>query len=275
MKKHLLTIMSLLPLICSYSQKKDSVDHAFIQRLSLNSNHFSISVMPFLPQNVKITNSSNQYIYKPSVSMGLEIGINYRIYLGNRYAFITGLHGGFNNRYYRFAVAKDKFTPSLVNDFDEASRLHTKSSDYFLSTPALIEKQWQNKSNSQWNIFIGLNLRHHSLAGRANEYLYVENEDHEWPAILEKHIVKTMNNEFLLSFNAGGGYSIFLKNYNLLRFNISGNFSPTTLLKYEYKVPTTPQNPPGGTYTVNLRYIGISVEYIFTGALYRLKRIEE
>lgn len=275
MKKVTLPIIALLSFVATYSQQTDSLDKGIIKEALFSSSHFSFSVMPFIPPAVTITNSSNQYIYKPLVFIGFEVGIHYRVNLPGSYVFVTGLNGGTNNRNFRFAITKDKFIPSLQRDMDLNNGAENKKTDYFVSIPLLIEKLWKTRRSNHWNAFAGINARYYWIKATSYEAWGTGDATGYAVLFLEQDLVKYNNNKLLFSINTGAGYSLLLKNYNFLRFNLIVNLSPAKLIKYNYKVPITGQEPLTGTYTLNTSYVGVGVEYIFTGTKKKIKQMLE
>ncbi|HEV8082836.1 MAG TPA: hypothetical protein VGP55_06530, partial [Chitinophagaceae bacterium] len=75
-----------------------------------------------------------------------------------------------------------------------------------------------------------------------------------------------------INFNVGGGYSIFLSNYNFLRVNLTANFSATKVVNFNYTIDVSGKPQSSGTYSANLSYVGLSINYIFTGVNKRLLR---
>lgn len=276
MKNILLALVVSQCYVCASAQNKDSMNNAFALQESIIGSHLSFSVSPFLPGNVKITNTSDQYIYKPFVSIGLEIGINYRFNLGKGYTLVAGLHEGNYKRSFRFITTKNKFNPQLQNDvfLSEKTREENILTDYFASLPVLLEKQWENKKNNLWSIFAGMNVRRYWLKAFNDEWWALNDVSGGGTVVLHKKLLERNDNKLLFNFNFGGGYSIFLKNYDFLRFGISVNYSPDHLLQYKYTVPFAAQPQPGGTYTVNMSYVAINVEYTITGTKVKLRKMQ-
>ena len=262
-----------------YAQDKDSSDRFFASQQSLKGSQIGFSFSTIIPGSGNITNTSSQYTYKPFAFVGAEAGINYRHGLSNGYALVTGLHGGKYKRSFRFVTTKDKFNPQLQNDvyITEKHFGENVTTDYFASLPVLLEKQWQNKKCNRWGIFAGLSVRRYWVEAVAvnGEYWLINDLNGGATAVLHRELLSRNDNKLLLNFNTGAGYSIFLNNYNFLRFALTVNYSPAHLLQYKYTVPFATEPQPGGTYTVNMNYVGLSIEYSFTNIKAKLRMEEE
>jgi hypothetical protein len=81
------------------------------------------------------------------------------------------------------------------------------------------------------------------------------------------------NNAPWVNYNIGGGYSLFLSNYNFLRINVIANLSAKKLVNFNYTINVTGKPQSTGTYSANLSYIGVSLNYIFTGANKKLVKL--
>lgn len=278
MKYILSVLVGTVCCVALYAQDKDSSDRVFASQESFIGSQIGFSFSTIIPGSGNITNTSSQYTYKPFAFVGAEAGINYRLGLSNGYALVVGLHGGKYKRSFRFVTTKDKFNPQLQNDvyLTEKQIGGSVTTDYFASLPVLLEKQWQNKKSNRWSIFAGLNVRRYWVeAVIGDEYWLINDLNGGATIVLHRELLARNDNKLLLNFNTGVGYSIFLNNYNFLRFALTANYSPAHLLQYKYTVPFATQPQPGGTYTVTMNYIGLSIEYSFTNIKATLKRMEE
>ena len=91
------------------------------------------------------------------------------------------------------------------------------------------EKRWTRKNNSTWNVDAGLNVR---FDPNEEGYIY---DYGGWDVNGQYLPVLSMDGDIgnnwkpWLNYNIGGGYSMFLSNYNFLRINLLVNFSATKI----------------------------------------------
>lgn len=276
MKSVSLAAIALISFISSYAQQPDSLDKNAIKELLFSSPHLSFSITPFLPPVFTITNTSDQYIYTPVKFIGFEAGIHYRINLGNNYTIVTGVNAGVSKRGFHFFISKEKFTPTLWSDMDIKRSDMTNRTNHFISIPATIEKQWETKKGNYWHLLTGISLRYYT-AEKSLATWRTQDESFSPYAILflEHEMIKNNTKKLLPGLNTGAGYSILLKNHDLLRLNLNANLSPAKLIVANYKVPISNQEPLTGTYTLHTSYVGLGVEYIFTGARKKIRDMLE
>ena len=260
--------------INSFAQHKVDLRKEGISKVLFKRNYFSFYLSPYVSKKGKTVYKSGPYSVSAANSSGIEGGGNYFINFNNNYSLITGAHAGFSGRNFKLFISKADFNPSLQNDINFRGRL-TKDYDLYLSAPIWFEKRWIKKNNTTWNADAGINVRFDP-----NEEFYFYDYggidiNGQYDPVLSMGGYVGNNWKPWINFNIGGGYSFFLSNYNFLRVNLLANFSATKIVNFNYTIDVSGKPQSTGTYSANLSYIGLSINYILTGTNKRLVKLYE
>lgn len=274
MKRYLTLCTVLFYGLTSIGQDAKARRKAAVEQTLYSGSHFSLSLIPHLTQKAKTTRNTGTYAIGSSNMEGLEVGANYHINFSKSYSLLIGLHGGASGRNHRLFIPKEDYTPQLEHDVDDWGVM-TRVFDFYLSAPVLVEKRWQHRGNNYWNLNAGVNVRYYPEdIGDESAYLQA---DVNGQMVKVFSLDATVGNELKpwLNYNLGGGYSWLLGNNNFLRLNLLANFSPVKMVRGGYQINVTGKEPTTGTYSANLSYLGLSVNYIFTGSNKRLRKLYE
>lgn len=258
----------------TFAQKTDLIKEN-ISKVLFKGNYFSFYFSPYISQKAKCVKQSGTYSLNASKSSGIEAGGNYFINFNENYSLILGAHAGFSGRNFKLFISKPDFNPNLKNDINFRGAL-TKDYDLYLSALVWFEKRWIMKKNNTWNVDAGVNVRFDpNDEGYGYDYGGI-NVNGQGVLVLDMGGDVGNNGKPWLNYNIGGGYSIFLSNYNFLRFNLVTNFSATKVVNFNYTIDVTGKPESTGIYSANQSYIGLSISYILTGSNKRLlKHYEE
>lgn len=256
-----------------FAQNNNSIKEN-ISKVLFKGNYFGFYLNPYLAQKGKPVRQSGAYSLGASNTPGMEVGGNYFINFNETYSLIVGAHAGFSGRNFELFVSKSDFNPNLQNDINFRGRL-TKDYDIYLSVPIWFEKRWTRKKNNTWNLDAGINVRFDP-----DEAIYIYDYggfdvNGQYVPVLDLEGWAGNNLKPWLNYNIGGGYSMFLRNYNFIRINLVANFSATKVVNFNYTIDVTGKPQSTGTYSARLSYIGLSFNYIFTNANKRLLTLYE
>jgi hypothetical protein len=254
------------------AQPKDNLRRQAISQVLFKGCYFSFYLSPYLAEKAKTVMQSGNYSIHSTYAKGLEAGGNLFINFNKKYSLITGLHAGFSGRNAALFVPKADFNPNLKTDAN-MSFAFARDYDLYLTLPIWFEKRWSGKKFDQWNLDAGVNVRYYP-----DDIFYIYNF---WQEDVNDQYVQVFsmdgevgNNYALwLNYNIGGGYSFFLSNYNFLRINVIANLSAKKIANFNYSITVSGKPESTGTYSANLSYIGISLNYIFTGANKKLVKL--
>lgn len=263
----------LVTILHAFAQNSDLINEN-ISKVLFKGSYFSFYLSPYISQKGKCLKQSGAYTLNASKSSGIEAGGNYFINFNENYSLIMGAHAGFSGRNFKLFIAKTDFNPNLENDINFRGTL-TRDFDIYLSAPIWFEKRWIKKNNSIWNLDAGINVRFDpNDEGFGYDYGGM-NVNGQGILVLDMEGDVGNNAKPWLNYNIGGGYSVFLSNYNFIRINLIANFSTTKIANFNYTINVTGKPSSTGTYSANLSYIGLSIIYILTGTNKRLLKLYE
>ena len=245
-----------------------------IPKVLFHGSWFGFYLSPYSAEIGKPIRQSGPYSLSAANIPGIEAGANYFINFNKDYSLIVGAHVGFSGRDFKLFIPKSDFNPNLQNDINFRGAL-TKDYDIYLSAPIWAERRWAGKNNSTWNVDAGINVRFDpNEEGYGYDYGGFDVNGQYVPVLSMDGYIGN-NWKPWINFNIGGGYSLFLSNYNFLRINLLANFSATKVVNFNYTIDVTGKPQSTGTYSANLSYVGLSFSYIFTGANKRLLKLYE
>ena len=258
-------------LACTTAFAQDSLDLA---KLIYTTNHISIDLIPQLVQKAGITRNKGDYQLGSSHMHGVEIGATYHINFNKYYSLVVGLHGGASARNYLLHIPKEDFDPPAPHDYDD-NGAWSRSYDFYLSAPVLLETRWWYHKRKFWNANAGINIRFYpdEIYEITNGASYDGNGDRVQVFTLD--LLISSNFKPWLTYAAGGGHSWILGNYNMLSLSFLANFSATKLVDGTYRITVPGQPVTEGTYSAKLSYIGLSINYTLTGANRTLRKLYE
>lgn len=258
--------------VVSFAQQNVNLRTQAISKVLFKGNYFAFYLSPYISQKAKAVRQSGAYSLGAANSSGIEAGGNYFINFNDNYSLITGAHAGFSGRNFKIFILKSDFTPNLQNDINYKGRL-TKDYALYLSAPVWFERRWIKKNNTTWNVDVGINLRFNP---EEVFYFYdygAQDVNGQYNPVLNLEGSVGNNIKPWINYNVGAGFSLFLSNYNFIRINLIANFSATKIVDFNYEINVSGKPQSTGTYSSNLFYIGLSINYILTGANKRLLKL--
>lgn len=253
-----------------YAQQTDNnVRSNVIIKELFNGAYFSFYANYYGVNNAKIVKESGNYSLRSTKVGGIEGGAGFFMNFNNDYSIITGIHAGAAGRNAGIFISKSDFNPALRQDFNVPLSFG-KDYTFYLSAPVWVEKRWMKRNFNHWNADLGVNIRYHPgdvgfVYLAAGQDIYGQTK----PVLILEGSVGN-NIKPWINYNISGGYSWFLSNYNFLRVNLIADFSATKVVKFDYSIDVSGKPENTGTYSSNLSYLGISINYILTGANKRL-----
>ena len=245
-----------------------------VENIIYKKNHFSFSLIPQLVQKAKIARTTGTYELRSSVQRGIEIGFNYHVNLKKNLSIIFGLHGGVSFRNYILHIPGGDFTPPLNYDYDD-NGAPTREGDFYLSVPMFFEKRWIYSERKFLNFNLGFNVRFSLSEAGESIGAYIHDNNGNIIHVYEMNLEVGHNSKPWIDYNIGGGHSWILGNYNILQVKLLMNFSSTSLTKGTYKITVPGKPDTEGTYKGRLSFMGLSFNYVLTGANKTLRKMYE
>lgn len=271
-----LFIIYLTSLICFSSiAQNNKIDKKIkIEDIIHKRDHFSFTLISQIVPKAKINRIDGTYDLGSSIDRGLEIGVNYHVNLKNDLSIIFGLHGGASSRNYKLHIPKNDFNPPQQYDVDDSPKAN-RESDFYLSAPVFVEKSWMYSKRKAWNLNAGFNIRFYpDDLGEGISY-GIQDANGNYVQVFDLELDVTNDLKPWIDYNVGGGHAWILKNYNIFKLDLLMNFSFKNLTKGTYLI-TVPGKPDTyGTYKGRLSFLGLSFNYILTGANKTLRKMYE
>ena len=221
----------------------------------------------------QLTKISGDHPVSSSAAAGLQLSFKYQINFNDKYSLITGTEASLLGRNFNTSFSKNDFSPPLVSDY--STRGSSTIQDLVFSLPVMLEKRWLYCNTKflfadagiRLNFSLGADLDIYSIAllntangiyhvGGVN--VYSNNDAQPW-----------------ISFPINVGHAWLAKNNNLLQLAICSNISFTKYVNGRYHIDIPNQPLTEGNYSSTGSFIGLSFNYVFTNANYRIRKAYE
>lgn len=169
---------------------------------------------------------------------------------------------------------KNDFSPPLIRDYNIGSG-NSYLTVLTLSLPVLFERRWFYKRDDY--IFGNSGVRINFSTGADFDIFPIVLTDTNNRFVNVGGVDVYANNDAKpwLSFPISVGNSWLLKNNNLLQLAICANISFTKYVNGKYQVVIPGKPITTGNYSSTGSFIGLSLNYCFTNANYRIRKVIE
>src|SRR6187399_909728 len=258
--RHFLLCLSLLLTRICFCQTVDTKTISDAQH-ETKQNNFGIEVIASILPPAKITREEGKYVLKSHLQSSYDLGINYLHHLKNDLIFSTGFH---------FIIGKRNFFANIpstdINFWDGGISIEEKELWGGFRIPFLLEKKLNAKKTNPFYIKAGVTLRYSGLMSDESYGLIAIDSNYRSNDVFNADISARNNGIPWITFLAGLSKSILLNNKNVFSIGLQADISTTYFLKSNYEI-TIPNKPvTSGTYKINGSSVGLSVQYVFTGA---------
>jgi hypothetical protein len=244
-----------------------------LEKYIFKSNHLQFNFALLSTFKAQLTKISGDHPVGSSAAAGLQLSFKYQINFNDKYSLITGTEANLPGRNFNTSFSKNDFSPPLVSDY--STKGTSVIQDLILSLPVMLEKRWLYSSTKflfadagiRLNFSLGADLDIYSidLSNTANGIyhvggvnVYSNNDAQPW-----------------ISFPINFGYAWLLKNNNLMQLAICSNISFTKYVNGRYHIDIPNQPLTEGNYSSTGSFIGLSFNYVFTNANYRIRKAYE
>jgi len=244
-----------------------------LEKYIFKSNHIQFNFALLSTFKAQLTKISGDHPVSSSAAAGLQLSFKYQINFNDKYSLITGAEASLPGRNFNTSFSKNDFSPPLVSDYN--TKGSSTIQDLVLSLPVMLEKRWLY-SNTKFlfadagirlNFSLGADLDIYAIAlpntangiynvGGVN--VYSNNDANPW-----------------ISFPINVGHGWLVKNNNLLQLAICSNISFTKYVNGRYHIDIPNQPLTEGNYSSTGSFIGLSFNYVFTNANYRIRKAYE
>jgi hypothetical protein len=264
--------------VCLYysanAQEKKINRSEILSHYVFKSNHIRFEASGISVLNAKLKNEIGNYPVKTSFAAGLALSFKYQFNFNNNYGILFGPEAIVAGRNFITSFNKNDFSPPLENDYN-LTGLNSYLADLILCFPVMLERRILYKPSRcvfldggiRLNVSTGADLAIFSIvipdanngfydAGGVN--VYANNDAQPW-----------------LSIPLQAGHAWLLKNNNLLQVSICSNISFTKYVNGTYSIEIPGRQLTSGSYSSTGTFIGLSLNYVFTNANYRIRKAYE
>ena len=238
------------------------------------SNHIRVEGSSFSTFKARIKNETGAQKVSSSGTPGISISFKYSINFNNTLSLLTGVEAIISGRNFITSIKKDDFTPPLLSDFN-VKGLNSYYPDLILSVPVLLEKR-KLYSKTKFIFFSG-GIRINVSTGADFEglSLLVTRADGSFYDAGGYDLYANNDKKPWLSIPLNAGHAWLLKNNNLVQLSICSNISFTKYVNGTYSIEIPGRPATTGLYSTTGSFIGLSLNYVFTNANYRIRKAYE
>ncbi len=261
-KKNFLLFFAFLFTNESFSQT-DSLPVNLPKQIRFNKGNFGIESTASILPPAKIINTGGNYTLKSQLQSSYDLGINYNRDINNKLTVVAGFHFIVGKWNLLLNVPPQDLGPNYT---DGRRIIEFKELWGAIRLPLLVEHKIGDLKRNPLFIRSGLNLRYSGLMSDLDVSSSITDSNNQSTRLFSGSFEQRNNNKPWLTFLAGAGKSFTLKNNNKFSVCLQADISPVYFLKGNYEI-TIPQKPVStGIYKVSGTSLGLSVQYIFTGA---------
>jgi hypothetical protein len=257
--------------IAAQDKRKDQIDKMAI---AFKGNHIAFNFALLSCKKARVNSKSGSHPLTAKAAPATLLGIKYHVNFNRKLGLVIGPEVLIAGRNFIMSINKNDFSPPLQENYN-LGYWNSLAPDLVFRFPVVIERR------------VHYSKRKYLFAGTGIALNYSTGADF----YLVKIIVIDVNNSF---YDAGGldvnanndqkpwvsypvniGHAWLLRNNNLLQLSICSNISFTKYVNgtYEINIPNKPLTT--GNYSSTASYIGLSMNYVFTSANYRLRKLYE
>ncbi len=236
--------------------------------------HIQLNYSTFACFKSRVKEETGNYPVSTRASLGLVFGCKYQVNINNRHSLMVGPEAIFLGRNFYVDFNKNDFSPPLIRDYNIGSG-NSYLTVLTLSLPVLFERRWFYKRDDY--IFGNSGVRINFSTGADFDIFPIVLTDTNNRFVNVGGVDVYANNDAKpwLSFPISVGNSWLLKNNNLLQLAICANISFTKYVNGKYQVVIPGKPITTGNYSSTGSFIGLSLNYCFTNANYRIRKVIE
>lgn len=250
-------------------QKKD-----YLKDYVFKGNHLQFNFAGLSTFKAQLKKQTGDYPVKSTATPGILLSFKYSRNFNNNYSLITGPEAIILGRNFNATFYKDDFSPPLIADYNLRG-LRSYFADLTLCLPVVVERRWLYASRKFLFADAGLRLSFSLGADIEGFSVTLQNTANGFYTVADVTVTANNDAKPWLSFPLNLGHSWLLKNNNLLQLSICSNISFTKYVNGNYTIDVPNKPITGGNYSSTGTYIGLSFNYVFTSANYRIRKAYE
>ena len=268
---YFLIFIFLFPLVNISAQVNSIQRGNLLNEIVFKGNHIQFNFSLLSAFKARLKEISGHYPVNTTTTPGLQLGFKYQVNFNNNYSLITGPEAVITGRNFTVSFSKNDFSPPLTGDY-RFKGSESYLSDLILSLPVLFEKRYLYKKTKFFFVNGGLRLNFSTGPDFDIFSFLVQNTNNDFINAAEINVTANNDAKPWISFPMNAGHGWLLKNNNILQLAICSNLSFTKFVNgvYQVNIPNKPLTE--GKYSSTGSYIGLSMNYVFTNANYRIRK---
>jgi hypothetical protein len=253
------------------TRKKDIEKENLLSGQVFKGNHIRLDFAPLSTFRARLNNQSGDYPVGATRTRGWLLSFKYAINFNNYYSLITGAEATLAGRNLTTFFNKNDFSPPLIDDY-WIGRKGMVTWDMLLSLPILMQKRMIYAKRKYVFAEAGIRLNFSTGADSDFSSIILMNTNNGYYDGGGWDVYANNDAKPWLSYPVNIGHAWLLKNNNLLQLAVCSNISFTKYVNGAYYIDIPGRPLIEGKYSSNGSYIGLSVNYIFTSANYRIRK---
>jgi hypothetical protein len=246
----------------------------FLSDYVFKGNHLQFNFAALSTCKARLKNQTGSHPVSSSATLGLLLSFKYNVNFNNDYSLVTGPEAMILGRNFFLSFDKNDFSPPLAQDYNIRGR-NSYLTALIISLPVLLEKRWVYAKTKY--LFGGAGVRFNFSTGADFDIFSIILKNTNNNYIDVGSVVVFANNDAKpwVSFPVSVGHSWLLKNNNLLQLAICSNISFTKYVNGTYQIVIPGKPLTTGRYSSTGSFVGLSLNYVFTNANYRIRKTYE
>lgn len=281
MKSHIIDISSLLHMrlisvitvVCliqseivqSQIRKEDYLSHYVFK-----GNHLGLVVSALSVAPAQLSKKVGEYPISTDRSLGIGLGVHYSINLANEHFLRIGIESQILGSNIALDYDQNNFSPSLIRNY----KITGKESYMPISVIGVSVLFGLRKLSIRGFATVDAGLKGNVSSGADASKLVFPLKRIDGTSVNGGQVVVNANNETKpwISFTSNAGYFWLLRNNNLLGISLVTNLSLSKVVSGSYSMRPKETFTISGAYASRGSFLGISLNYIFTNANYRIRK---
>jgi hypothetical protein len=253
------------------AQQKRLHRENFLTDFVFTGNHIQFNFSTLSVLKARLQNETGSHPVNTKAALGLALGFKYQINFNNEYSLIFGPEAVLSGRNFFTAFNKNDFSPPLIDDF-EIKGINSYDGVVIFKLPVLAEKRWLY--NNTKYLFAGAGACLNVSTGGDFEIgsITLINTNNGFYDAGGVDVYANNDAKPWVSFPLNAGHAWLLKNNNVIQLSICANISFTKYVNGTYYIDIPNKPITQGRYSSTGSFIGLSMNYVFTSANYRIRK---
>jgi hypothetical protein len=242
--------------------------------IAFKGNHIGFNFAMLSCKKARAHNQFGSNAITSKAAPGILLGLKYYINFSRKHSLVIGPEVMVAGRNFIMSINKNDFSPPLQDNYN-LGYWNSLVPDLVFRFPVVIESRVHYKKRKYLFAGTGIALNYSTGADFYFAQIIVVDVNNNFYDAGGLNVNANNDQKPWMSYPVNLGHAWLLKNNNLLQLSICSNISFTKYVNgtYEINIPNKPLTV--GNYSTTASYIGLSMNYVFTNANYRLRKLYE